>query len=420
MKRLKYFKKELVLSYYKSRSDNKRGGKISKSSHAAPGQALGYFFQLDRALYWLAASKDYGAKVGIETDDDVTQKEKGKTILEQDKCSKENPFSDRSEGLWKTLKIWVDAITEKKTDIDKTEFYLVTNKQIPEGLATKIGKIGKSETDIQQCINEIKEIGKSPSESIAPFAYAVTSCKEDTLRELLRRIYYSNTESSDGKEFRSTIAACLNISPELPLDDIINDLLGWMHTRVMNFWKKGKPAWITKEEFTYSYIKIISKYNNKLFKERTQNDLVPTLNIDKGEHIGRLFISQLRIISIEDNNEIIDAITDYLCSKHELTRFADEGSVTEKDIDAFEDRLESRWKNISRKFKFRTGKTQQDNDESIGKDIYYETLDHREILVDQQTVEYYLTRGTYHKLADNLIVGWHPNYENELKRRGYK
>ncbi len=266
----------------------------------------------------------------------------------------------------------------------------------------------------------MKEIGKSPSESIAPFANVVTSCEENTLEELIKRIYYTNTDTNDGKEFRSTIAATLNISTELPSDDIINDVLGWMHTRVMNLWKTNEPAWITKKDFAISYIKIVSRYNNKLFRERTQRDLVPILDIDKGNYLGKDFINQLIILSIEDDNEIIEAITDYLCSKHELTRFADEGSITDKDIDAFEDRLEDRWKNISRELKCKIGKTQQDDEKSIGKDIYYKTLDHREILVDQQTVEYYLTRGTYHKLADDLTIGWHPDYKNELRRRGYK
>ncbi len=409
------------MSLFKSDTSYIRGGKITKPSHSAPGPAYGYFFQLDRALYWLAESGDYEAKVGIETDDDITRSEKGKTINEQDKCSiKRNPFSDKSEGLWKTLNIWVEAIIEKRIDINKTQFYLVTNKQIPKGLATKIGKTQKDDKEISQCIYELKEIGKTLSESVAPFATAVTSCEEDILRELIDRINYTNTETNEGNDFKSTIAACLNISSELPAEDIINDLLGWMHTKVKNLWEKDEPAWISKREFANSYSRIISKYNKGIFNEIPQKDLTPILNINKSEHLRKNFVNQLRIISIEDNNEIFDAITDFLCSKHELTRFADEGSITDKDIEAFEGRLETRWKNISRKFKHMIRKSERDDEKSIGRDIYYETITHREVIVNQQTVEYYLTRGTYHKLADDLTIGWHPNYKNELFLRRNK
>ncbi|NJD78876.1 MAG: hypothetical protein FIB08_17580 [Candidatus Methanoperedens sp.] len=59
-----------------------------QSVHTAPGQMAGYIFQLDRALYWLAASQR-GAKVGIEAFvDDIAVINEGKlAIFEQDKLS---------------------------------------------------------------------------------------------------------------------------------------------------------------------------------------------------------------------------------------------------------------------------------------------------------------------------------------------
>jgi len=42
----------------------------SLQTHTASGQALGYFFQLERALYWLTKAPA-DSLIGIETEDDV-------------------------------------------------------------------------------------------------------------------------------------------------------------------------------------------------------------------------------------------------------------------------------------------------------------------------------------------------------------
>ncbi len=78
--------------------------------HSAPGQMLGYLYQIDRALLWLSMCPP-NSVVSIETDDDIVidikNGKKINQIFEQDKSSigKRNPFSDKSKDLWKTSKI---------------------------------------------------------------------------------------------------------------------------------------------------------------------------------------------------------------------------------------------------------------------------------------------------------------------------
>lgn len=71
--------------------------------HNAPGQMLGYLFQLERAVFWLS-NLNSGGMVGIECGDDVVVKEieySGITKYEQDKSSmtKGAPYTDLSKDL---------------------------------------------------------------------------------------------------------------------------------------------------------------------------------------------------------------------------------------------------------------------------------------------------------------------------------
>ena len=91
-------------------------------------------------------------------------------------------------------------------------------------------------------------------------------------------------------------------------------------------------------------------------------------------------------------------------------------------MERFDQNLIDRWKIIfsqfERKYK-RSLKTCSDITElgeDIGFDILAETLNHREPLANQPTEQYYLTRGSYHRLANSkkLILGWHPEYKTLL------
>ena len=99
--------------------------------HTASGQALGYFFQLERAMSWLAKSP-IGSVVGIETEDDVVVKLlNGESIYEQDKSSTSStfPFSINRKDFWNTLNIWLSGLSsgEIRKNLEHS-FYMVTNK----------------------------------------------------------------------------------------------------------------------------------------------------------------------------------------------------------------------------------------------------------------------------------------------------
>lgn len=51
-----------------------------------------------------------------------------------------------------------------------------------------------------------------------------------------------------------------------------------------------------------------------------------------------------------------------------------------------------------------------------GYEIFSEaTEDYREKLAGSETDHVYLTSGTYHRLAEELTVGWHPDYPQLMK-----
>lgn len=102
-------------------------------------------------------------------------------------------------------------------------------------------------------------------------------------------------------------------------------LLGWLHIISMGFWEKQQPAWITQEAFVNQMYREIERSRNRAFREIAK-DLLPISEEDRRAHRGRIFVMQLLQIAIDENNEqLIDAIDDFIRCASELTRLSREG-----------------------------------------------------------------------------------------------
>jgi hypothetical protein len=386
---------------------------MAPNRHSAPGPAAGFAYQFERALNWLA-QKEAGASIGIETADDVeVRNSDSTTVLEQDKHSileLAQPFGDRSKGLWNTLAIWVEAIDSGQKSIESTSFLMVTNKAVPECIARRIAR-ARSVSELDACVAELQIAGVDPPQHIAKVVGRVLSPKSrSTLREVVRRIDLS--DASDGTaaaDLRKSAIAHLQL-PEWGLqvsDSIANELLGWLHNAAMSSWEQSRPAWVLRDHFVNELHAIIGRRKREVARERAEF-LIPITDEKVGRERGRPFVRQLHLIT--DDDTVVDtSIREFIRCNIEKARLSIEGDVTDDDWMAFETALVSRWTKIrSRIMRIKSESAEVD----IGFEVFTETTeDHKERLAGSETEQVYLTSGTYHRLADLLIVGWHPRYE---------
>jgi hypothetical protein len=394
--------------------------------HTSPGGMAGFLFQPERALYWLAKSKD-GALVGIETEDDIVIKSKNDEILvrEQDKHSISDniPFGDRSVDLWKTLSIWCKAITAKEVDPSTAEFHLVTNKIVLEGLAKNLAN-AKNEDECEECALALLDMAVQLPESMVKYVVEFKNMDQDQLYKMIQNIVLSDgSANSFGESLMSEVRSLLLMPSDVPFDEVYNGLLGWIHSCALNSWRNKKPAWLKREAFIVYYHRLLERYKIRPFIE-TAKRMIPVSEDERNRLMNDTFVKQLYLLSIEDNDTLLmESIDDYLCCLAEKTRFSVDGNLTKDDFDDFDERITERWKHIhssnrqSFKIKKRNSNDVQSLGEEIGLQILNVTLDHREILAGQPTEQFYLTRGSYHQLSSELKVGWHPDFKEIFGER---
>ncbi len=393
---------------------------MSLEKHSAPGPAAGYAFQFERALFWLAKSPE-GFTIGIETEDDVVIKhEDGSLTLEQNKHSiqaQAEPFGDRSKDLWSALSIWVTALEAGELQSEKTRFLMVTNKTLSNCIGKRISK-AKTNEEIDECIEALKVASVKPSETIRAFTekvLATSSAKH--LRAIIANCELLDEASgASGLELRKLTIAELQIPEDFAKDkdSIADELLGWIGHQVLALWQDGKPALISRDKFVNQFHAVLDQRKRQQKRERAAN-LIPVYDEQLRRERGRNFVKQVYLVTDEDDR-VNEAIREFIRCNIEKNRLSADGNVTDPDWINFEETLKSRWKKIYSRSK-RLGRGEPEDD--VGFKVLTETTDeHREKLAGVETEQVYLTAGTYHRMSDLLIVGWHPRFCELMKNEG--
>lgn len=381
----------------------------SLKTHTASGQALGYFFQLERALSWLAKS-DYGSIIGIETEDDVVVKlSNGGSIYEQDKnsTSKNSPFRINSSDFWKTLLIWLKALENHEIDQSAPiSFYLVTNKIVTDELIIELHNAIDKQSVIE-VVNQLRKTAVNTPDGISKFVDSVLQYNDDQLAFLIKRIsLIDGSKSFDRSKIKSDL--------QLPVEDsdyYITHLLGFILETCINAWRNLKPALIYRDDFVRLKNKLIQDHLNDTFNEESIK--IADIAISNEKEINNQYIKQLQLINLKDS-KIIEAIEDYLKGSKTRTVMATKGYIWEEAFNNAHKELIKRWESIYNQTKRLQGPYKW-TDEEVGQDVLDKTLEYKVQINGYPTRTYSLTRGSYHLLANDLSVGWHPDYETLLK-----
>lgn len=386
--------------------------------HSAPGASAGFTYQFGRALWWLA-TKPGDFSVAIETLDDICIKNAdGSTTLEQDKYSIRDaghPVSDRSVALWKTLANWLGVF-----DTADREYgcLLVTNRPVPsESLVRRLSNAETSEA-IEGVVAEIHEIAAKPAETIRPYAEVVRGAQRDALSKLVGaiRLASSGSAQTEWADLREDALDSLHLpsSMQTHASSLLDEILGWLVHCCMLAWHNGSPAEITSQSFDNALHRAIDRRRRQHNRERPPGS-VPVTPEDLQGQATSTYVKQLDLVAAEQS-ELETAIQDCVRYGKEVLRLTNTGEYTPQDWNDFVAELEQRWERIFARFQ----RLNASEDESQrGYRVFHETTDeYRARLHGQETDHQYFSAGAYHRLADQLDVGWHPRFRELLTEGG--
>ncbi|PJI07208.1 MULTISPECIES: ABC-three component system protein [Clostridium] len=388
------------------------------SNHQASEQMIGYLYQVRYALNLLLKSEDEQAQISIEKFDDIAFSDNDiPKILIQLKHHIEHrgDLTNASVDMWRTIKVWVDAIKESNELLETTKFMIITTALAPDKTAAYYLKNNENR-DTELAYQLLKKVSKESNNQVnLKFYNSFNSLNEEVAKKLLNNIVVidgsSNIINVENEIKREIRYSCLPKYQDL----ICERLEGWWFKKSIEALNSDDPIYVSQSQVR-SYIVSISE-------EYTPDNLpidvfeIEKLNMDNMAPNDKIFLEQLKLISI-GSNRVRMALRDYYRAFKQRASWVRNDLLYVDELEDYERKLIDEWEHCFYAMQDDLEEYGDEITEEIkvkkGKDLFSD-LEKQDIRIREKCSEAFVMRGSYHILSNELKIGWHADFYERLK-----
>ena len=388
------------------------------TSHQASEQMIGYLYQARYALYLLLNNDDEQSEISIEKFDDVSFGN-GDTheIMIQLKhhVKAYGDLNNASTDIWRTLKVWIDAISKHPDLLSKTKFMIITTASAPEGIAAYYFKTKSQKRDSLLAYSILKKVAEeSQIKGHQSYYKAFTSMPESQIQHLLDCIYVID-KSSNIVDVESDIKKAIRYS-SLPqyIDKICERLEGWWYKKAIEALCSETPIFISQSQVRSHIVSIGLEYapdNLPIDVDESEN-----FELDELSPNDQIFYEQLKLICL-GSNRLRMAIRDYYRAFKQRANWVREELLYTNELDKYEKKLIDEWEHSFYAMQDDLsdyGDQITENTKVLNAKKLYKEIEEKDIRIRDRCSDAFVMRGSYHILANQLRVGWHIDFYERL------
>lgn len=378
---------------------------------------IGYFYQCRYALLEclrrLPGMQEF--TVSLEMLDDIHFETEGEPIeLLQTKHHLERVanLTDASPDLWKTIRIWSEGLANS-TIPEGSLLFLITTANAAQGAVAHYLKAGPSR-DPDRALERLSATAQTSTNVDNRPAYAVflrlTPEQKATLVNAITVLDAAPT--IDDLEEALKVAIFYAVESRY-LEQYLQRLEGWWYRRAIKQVANRGLNPILSEELQAETDRLREQFKQD---NLPIDDEIMSASVDASGYQDRVFVHQLRLIEI-GNPRILLAIRNYFRAFEQRSRWLREDLLLVGELDRYEERLIEEWDIHFQQMRDELGQgAAEEARKSAAQALYrwVETGSHRSIR--SGVTEPIIARGTYHMLADNQRVGWHPDFVELLRQ----
>lgn len=398
------------------------------SKFDASKSALGYLHQCQYALLLgLQRDEEPNLCISIEKLDDIAFHESpssadfAKELLQvKHHCNRAGGLGDTSPDIWKTIRIWSEAVAKTQIDLDHATLCLLTTTTPTNRNAVRFLSPDSKLRKTEDARTKLEKAGaESTSEKIKQ-AYDVYMELNLSQRVNLFKAMFLLDTSLNAVDLQKAIGIAVRhaVEPKHRLA-FVERLQGWWYQRVVVHLSAADNRPIPVLAIQQQVHELRGQFQrdclpDDFFREQLPSEATPTED-------DRMFILQLQLIGLSESRLRI-AQEDHYRAFTQRSRWVNDNLIGMDDLSHFESRLVDSWK---LKFLIMKEAVEEElNDIRMaghGLRLYQwvetEAPSQSALWVRPQFQSQYMTRGSFHMLADLLRVGWHPEYETRLAAR---
>ncbi len=394
-------------------------------AHAAEAAALGFYYQTLFALVTLVTQVTDDAAVAVERLDDVELVADGRTLLYQLKHSisaTPPPVTVASRALWKTLKVWIDALPE--LTLSETTLHLVAVGSIPEDSPLRaLLEMGSDRSELvagmtmeAQRVVDARAAAAHAQKKL-PFGDRSDGCEAflaltETERENLVCRIQIQQQSPTVPQIEDRIAGQLKILPPEHRSFVAERLVEWWDRQVIYSLCGKRCRVITRIELQQQ----ISSIVGDIEAERLVPDFNTVLPPDSWQPDGML-MRQIKLVEGAES-DITRAIREEWRAREQRAKWVDANTAMASKINDHDLMLQEEWSDRHLQMVEACAEVEDKQKCQSGLSLLRWTHERAPNEVppigDGWSAPYYV-RGSYQVLAIDLKVGWHPDYRDLLK-----
>ena len=387
-------------------------------SHDASASLTGYLFQ---ARYALLRGLEEGRRhpghaLCIEKFDDVAFEKAGHPVelIQTKHHGNRGDVSDTSVDIWKTLHIWVKHIIEDPAAAANTRLVFLTTSSASDGSALSMLRQaggGRNESRAVELLLSAANDSRNQTTVAGREAFLGLT---DAARQVLIRNIWVFDKGPGIIDVRDEIERLLHYSAAPnQVGDLTDHLEGWWFNRVI----------IALTDPILAAIPLASIQNK--VSDLRESFRLGSLPLDEAietmpaikelPNDNRMFIRQMGLVRVPEN-EVRATVHDYYRAYEQRSRWARESLFLDGESDRYDRGLHDAWQ---RRFFASTAEVTGDCDDTTrevqGRKVFRWAREYQKPMRNRD--ELWLSSGSLQMLADEVKVGWHPDYETLIDPR---
>jgi hypothetical protein len=377
---------------------------------------LGYLYQVRYGLY-LSLKKlpdvddPEQYNVSIEKLDDIAfdQGDSAAELLQTKFHSKPGNLTNRSTDIWKTIRVWVESIQGGQIELGKVILTLVTTQALPEDtVAFYLGISQKRNTG--KALELMLKISGEENEANAK-GYSAFQSLSDAEKHVLVDSIYVVGNSDNLQQIRSRIVRSCRLSvPSESVEAFVNRLEGVWFTWCVEKLSQTPTGIVNLGLLEDLIDKLRPEYTHTNLPAEFTDELPDAIDLDSD---SRVFIQQLHLFNAP-KKMIEQAIIYYYRAYEQRIKWSVDGLLQPGELSKFDRKLHEKWKDQQAFLEIMEDIATEEGKRRFSAQLYQHCLHNGVVPIRRDFIESYIAKGSYQILSDQLKIGWHPDYLEQL------
>ena len=387
-------------------------------NHQASEQMLGYLYQVRYALALLLENDNSDCQISIEKFDDVAFSKDDipiQLIQLKHHIQHQGNLADASTDMWRTIKVWLDAISETPDILDGTNFLIITTATAPIDSAAFLLK-KDSNRNPDTAYQKLKTVCfSSVNQAHQRYYDAFREAGEDTVKQLIRQIYIidcaSNIIDVEKDILKHIRYSCIPKHQKM----IYERLEGWWFKKAIDALCCDTPVFVNQNQVRSFIVSVSQEYaDDNLPIDILDIDDLQESNFSANE---KIFHEQLKLICL-GNHRMQLALRDYYRAFRQRASWVRNDLLYVNELGQYEQRLIDEWEHAFAAMEETLSETNNATEGEKAKEgrQLFSDIEKRDIRIRPKCQEAFIMRGSYHILANQLKIGWHVDFFARLKQ----